>query len=508
MLNRTSSEPNKTGSSGPEGRRIANRVPGLGRSARASTIRMQLVPEKQLMAPLPSAGESVGRTCDRQSDSWPGLARWPRCQNGIRAFVTRARSAVRGLPVARVLAVGVLVAAVAMPQAPGAAAPQSEASPPLELALRQGEVVRATALDGSVQDGFTASLPNGRLPIAGADLIAVHGVAARPVELAAVWLQGGDVVRGTLTGGDAAGNVVRLLSPVLGPIELEVDRIAAYVPRGGGSDLTPARLELPDGVDEALFVRARIGYDLRVGRLHRFDPQGLRFALDDSDDPQLYREKAFVALRIGDPAPRERAPIATLVTRTGDRLGCDAVTFGAASVRIELETGRTVDVRYGDLGCLTLHGNCRHLSELQPSAAVENGFDGPVVHPYRRNATALGGPLVASDRTHAMGLGVHSKSRLTFTVPPDCEAFWTRVALDDSAAALPLRANVDVRVLHNGITVFEQRGLETGDRPRDTGLIAVTPGMDLVLEVDFGKGRDLGDRVDWLTPVFLPAPSR
>jgi hypothetical protein len=36
-------------------------------------------------------------------------------------------------------------------------------------------------------------------------------------------------------------------------------------------------------------------------------------------------------------------------------------------------------------------------------------------------------------------------------------------------------------------------------------MLKVRSGQQLALEVDFGAGRDLGDRVDWLSPVFLPA---
>jgi hypothetical protein len=36
------------------------------------------------------------------------------------------------------------------------------------------------------------------------------------------------------------------------------------------------------------------------------------------------------------------------------------------------------------------------------------------------------------------------------------------------------------------------------------GPIRVQPGQVVSLEVEFGQGRDLGDRVDWLLCAFLP----
>jgi hypothetical protein len=79
--------------------------------------------------------------------------------------------------------------------------------------------------------------------------------------------------------------------------------------------------------------------------------------------------------------------------------------------------------------------------------------------------------------------------------------------LDDSALALPVRGTVDVRVVAGTATLFEAKELAAGTSPRATGLLPVKPGQLLTLEVDYGKGRDLGDRVDWLMPVFLPAPT-
>jgi hypothetical protein len=213
-------------------------------------------------------------------------------------------------------------------------------------------------------------------------------------------------------------------------------------------------------------------------------------------------------VRIADPMAREESPAAILLTRTGDRVGVRPRAFTAEGVACELESGRVAEVRYADLACLCLLGRGRFLSDLEPDEVVEAGFDAPVLYPYRRDRSVLGGALMAAGRTHGKGLGVHSRSRISFTVPAGVTTFWTRVAVDDSAAELPFRADVDVRVLLAGKVVFEQQGLRVGQAPLDTGLLPVAPGQRLSLEVGFGAGRELGDRVDWLSPVFLGAPRR
>lgn len=389
----------------------------------------------------------------------------------------------------------------------GLAAALAAQAPVLQVATTDGRIQAVTKIRGGGEAGYELEVAGTTRQIRAGELLSVHGVAVQSADLAALWLQGGDVVRGALVGGDAAGDRVTMLSPVFGNVVVPIDRLSAFVP-AGNRGLGPHDLALPDGVDEALFTRARIGYDLVSGSLHRFTTAGVRFAAGDGDDGQLFQLRDFVALRIADAAPREEAPEAVLLTRTGDRLGVTVNAFTASGLSCQLEDGRRVDVRHGDLACLTFLGAGRFLSDLTPVDVNESGFDGPVLHPWRRDRAVMGGALLAADRAHAKGLGVHARSRLSFVVPEGAQAFWSRIALDDSAAALPFRAEVDVRVFRQDKVVFEHRGLLSGGKPKDTGLLTVQPGETIMLEIDFGRGRDLGDRVDWLSPVFLLAPRR
>jgi hypothetical protein len=197
-------------------------------------------------------------------------------------------------------------------------------------------------------------------------------------------------------------------------------------------------------------------------------------------------------------------PTVWLTTRLGDRVGITRPSIDGATVRGTAAFGAQVTVPLADLASLTFLGDWRQLSDLPPSAVAETGFDGDVVHPWQIDRNALGGPLVSGGRSYGKGLGVHSKSRLTFVVPAGFDRFWTRVAFDDSAAGLRLAPKADVRVLVDGKVVFEQLDLTVGQAPLATGMLPVRAGGTLVLEVDHGRGRDLGDRINWLSPVFLP----
>lgn len=375
----------------------------------------------------------------------------------------------------------------------------------LELLLRDGSVLQVRELLGDPKAGFDVEIAGGKRHVGAGELLAVLGTAAVVPAVPAAHLAGGDVLRGAIAGGDAGGNRVDLLSPVFGLVPIAVDRLAALAAPGVAA---PLQLRLPDAVGEALFVRANVGFDVLAGSLHQFGEAGVRFQVQGSEAPRWFRCEDFVALRLREAVARDDAPPATLLTRVGDRVGVTPTRWLREGMACTLEGGTAVTVRPTDVAALCFLHDAAFLSDLTPVAVEESGYDGDVVHPFRCDHNALGGPLVTAGRSHGKGLGVHSRSRLSFRVPAGSERFWTRVGFDDSAATLGLEPRADVRVLVNGKVVFERKDLAAGGAVQDTGLVAVRPGDTVALEVDPGRGRDLGDRINWLGAVFLPPPAR
>lgn len=383
-------------------------------------------------------------------------------------------------------------------------------APTFEVVLRSGEVLRATAPAGSAPVSgdwpgpLAVATADGVRRVAGAEVLALLGCPGAALDLPVVTLAGGEQLCGSLVGGDAQGERFTVHSPALGPQSFPVDRLAALAGPGPDRDRVAA-LVLPRGVDEALVRRVPLGFDWLSGTLHRFGSEGIRFQTKGEDTPRWFAVADVLGLRLGAAAARATPPAAWLCTRTGDRLGVQVEAFDARGLRCRLETDEQVLVHTGDVASVVFLGAHTFASDLQPSEVAESGHDGDVLWPWRRDQAATGGWLVAAGRTYAKGLGVHSRSRLVFRAPAGSAAFWTRVAFDDSAAALPVQGRVDVRISVDGKLRFEHRDLQVGRAPLDPGLLPVTPGATVALEVDCGKGRDLGDRIDWLLPVFLPA---
>lgn len=395
---------------------------------------------------------------------------------------------------------GMAVVATALLLSVGARAQQ----PGFEIALRDGRVLYAELVLGEGEDWRITDAQGNVTKLKTSAVLSLHAGKVEPSRLPAAFLAGGEVVRGLLVGGDAGGDVLELQSPVLGRTALRVDRLLGLSLSGG--DL--GEFLLPDGSDEVLFQKVKLGFDRLTGTVHQFGEQGIRFQPDGQLEPRWFPVREVAALRFRAPEVAKFDATAELLTRAGDRLRVQWRGFRNGTLCVLLEDGRELLLNMSDLGCLQMLTGVTYVSALEPSEVSEAGPDSEMLLPWRRDQAVSGGALAVFGRAFGRGLGVHSRSRLVFVVPNGVDQFWTRVAFDDCALALPVRGAVVARVLVGDRVVFTAKDLRAGQPAYSTGLIPVRPAETISLEVDFGTGRDLGDRIDWLSPVFLTAGAR
>jgi len=111
----------------------------------------------------------------------------------------------------------------------------------------------------------------------------------------------------------------------------------------------------------------------------------------------------------------------------------------------------------------------------------------------------MGGPLAIAGRRFESGLGVHSRTELTYEIGGEYETFVATIGLDD---AVRPRGSVVFRVLGSEIlaqaaTVLFDSGAVTGaDPPRDV-MVDVSGVRLLTLVVDYGDDLDLADAAVW-----------
>lgn len=380
----------------------------------------------------------------------------------------------------------------------------------IAVSLLDGEIV-VGEIEGLAGSGREANLllavGEGVRTLPLARVLGLHGPEPAPTAGALAYLVGGDQLRGEVLGGDAAGDKMILRSPSVGEVAIPVDRLAAVV---FGSDVDTDRSEfvVPKGADgdEALFRRAKRGYDTTLGAIHRFAPNGVVFEWSGQAQPELVPYRTLAAIGVRGGVPRTGDTNAHLVTRGGDVLHVDLVGASKGQLAFEMEGGRRLELRVPDVAAVTFLGDRVFLSDLEPIRVEERGHEldeaSQPLYRFRGDRAVVGGALVVGGRTHGKGLGTHAKCVLTYRVPEGVHTFHAWVGIDDRVCRTAVRGSAEVSVKVNDEVVLGPTVVNSGEPARPVGPIEVAPGALLTLQADFGAGWFFGDRVDWLSPVL------
>ncbi len=138
-------------------------------------------------------------------------------------------------------------------------------------------------------------------------------------------------------------------------------------------------------------------------------------------------------------------------------------------------------------------GRWRWLTELEP-ISVEQTAMMSVHWPYQIDCNALGGRLRSGGETFGRGIGVHSRSSLTFDLGGEYREFVTQYGMDDASGPL---ADVRVAIRVDGELRHERASVVRGTPVRAIR-IDVSGARRMELLVDFGRFGGIQDRFDWL----------
>jgi hypothetical protein len=138
------------------------------------------------------------------------------------------------------------------------------------------------------------------------------------------------------------------------------------------------------------------------------------------------------------------------------------------------------------------NGRITYLSDLTPSKVEQTPFFDEVI-PFKTDEALGGGPLRLGDETYDKGLAVHSRCVLDYDLAGQFDRFRTKMGFEPGTGAL---GDAIVRVLGDGKPLYENKAAKGTDPPAaiDVDLTGIS---HLTLEVDFGGGQDVGDRVVW-----------
>jgi hypothetical protein len=193
---------------------------------------------------------------------------------------------------------------------------------------------------------------------------------------------------------------------------------------------------------------------------------------------------------------RPRTAYYQVVLQSGARLSFKALALDGAELAGATLFGQTVRVPAADVAAVnTFQGRATYLSDLRPR--YEHTPYTAVRWPVAVDRAVSGADLRLGGGTYDKGIGLHSRSRVTFDLPrgaTKARRFEALVGLDEVTGRL---GSATVQVLADDKPLLESPLELSPDTPQPMRLPLPAAARTLTLVVDFGGGGDVQDHVDW-----------
>ena len=202
---------------------------------------------------------------------------------------------------------------------------------------------------------------------------------------------------------------------------------------------------------------------------------------------------------ISFPPSRSRESLLTL--RNGSHLTArDVCLMSNDQIEYEAAFGRRIRLPVRCVASVRFLGQrVAYLSDVTPDSYEHTPY---VSGSWKlaRDRNVLGGPLRLRGLEFAKGLGMHSRSAVTYDLDGKYRHFHAFAGLDDESGPL---ASAVFAVLLDAKPAWKSELLTLRDRAVAVGPIDVRGIRKLTLVVDFGEFADVEDRADWCDAVLV-----
>jgi len=302
---------------------------------------------------------------------------------------------------------------------------------------------------------------------------------------------GGDVL-------EAAKEAILAHTGVADRVSLPFERLAAL--RLAAPADHPRAAELFDQAladrrpgKDVLITRDADGEEAKTvyGRLESLGPVDGSFVF--ADRVRAFQcEKVYGIVFAAGAAERKQADVLVNLIG-GESFSGKIVESDSSSLRVAASFDSTLDVPLERISNLRFRSDrVTYLSDLKP--AVEN-TQGRLHRPsaVRFDQNVAAGTLSIGGRTFDRGLGVHSRTELTYELDGKYESLAATIGIDD---AVRPAGSVAFRVLGDGKLLFDSEAITGADAAKDI-LVGIKGVKKLTLLVDYGDELDLSDYADW-----------
>lgn len=170
--------------------------------------------------------------------------------------------------------------------------------------------------------------------------------------------------------------------------------------------------------------------------------------------------------------------------------------------KIRFPSGRVVPFGFNQIVHVELaNSRLQSLAEMEPASVNQVPYFTRKI-PFSSNKSLEGKTLRIGSKTYPLGLCVHSKTVLEYSLDEKYETFKCEIGLQHETGKL---GNVAVQVLGDEQVLYENKELTIKSKNIPLNL-KVSGKKKLRLVVDFGKNQDVGDRLVWGNPQLIRTP--
>lgn len=288
-----------------------------------------------------------------------------------------------------------------------------------------------------------------------------------------------------------------------GEVRLPLDNIHVWVTRSdAGTEKIIQRVAkmLANGDDVLLLKNG----DNLSGIVISADWEGFELEMDDAV-VRMSHDTVLAAGIVTEPAPQPSRMNGVIQLVNGSEFRADdwllSSNQNVEHLQVRLTSGAMMKIDESSLQSLSvINGRWKWLSEIPP-IDVEQTPMMDIAWNYGLDENVLGQPLQTAGKSFERGIGVHSRSVLTYELDGAYESFVTHLGMDDSGGPM---SNVDASIVVDGSPVFEQANIRRG-RLFGPVRIPLKGKQRLSLVVDFGAYGGIQDRFNWIESALIKA---
>jgi hypothetical protein len=311
----------------------------------------------------------------------------------------------------------------------------------------------------------------------------------------------GDKFAGAVTAWSDRKITISLDAAPASNIDLAVEQVKELW-SGTADQVKQARgMKIEPGLEDTVFVARDKEITTVRGVAIGIEGDSLKFRYGNDDRRIALAKIVGIVLGGQGEAKPDNSFRQTLRLTNDDTISGKLKSLNAENVELQTPGGSTVKILVSRLGKIEFkNGRMVFLSDLKPAQVEQTPYFDRMLG-FRVDTSLSGGTLTLGDGPTTRGVAVHSRCVLKYDLGAKFDEFKTKIGFQQPEGKL---GQAVIRILGDDKVLWENQDARGDAKPEEVAVKLAGVNF-LILEVDFGKGQDVADRVVWGNPRLLRA---